>query len=311
MAITAQEQEIIDYINASGSGIMGRRKEASAYEGLSPEAKAMVDVSKIGGIVGRDAEDTKAIESVKAREIEGPQTGDAGLTTIQRSLGMIKDTPKFSGAGGYTSAQDAGGYIKQLQQTLGVKGPESVKGEILDDATRKLDTAAHRQAVLDASGLAARGLTDSGTAAALESQRGINLAGQKASIGADVAQSEADRMDAYRRELMGAAQQQAGALSQFDLSKAGQDLQYINQQQAQQRAQAGTALASGQAQSDQQYRNIMAQYQSQLDQLQQQNTGDLMTLQQNQAERDKNMALASAGLGLAGSLGSAGIGLAG
>lgn len=291
MAITAEEQKIIDEINSSGSGVMGRFKESRAYDSLSPEAQAQVDLSKIGGIKGRNREDEDALSNIRERVVGTIELGGADPSA---NAGIIKDVEDRD----YTSAQDAGSYIKQLQKTLGVKGPESIKSEMLADADRKMDTAAHRQAVLDASGLASRGLTNSGTAAALESQRGINLAGQKAGYAVDVAQSEADRMDAYRRELMGAAQANAAQQAQFGLSADAQ-------QQAQQRAQFDAASTV----TDQQYRNIMAQYQNQLDQLQQANTTDMLTLQQNQAERDKNSALISSGIGLAGSLGGAAIGM--
>lgn len=189
----------------------------------------------------------------------------------------------------YQTPEQAAGYIKSLQASLGVKSPEASSQAIRDAATESLQESAHRQAVSDASGLASRGLGDSAIGAALAQSRGTRLAGEKTQAMAGIDLADQSRMDAYNRQLMGDAMQTGAQQSQFGAQVAGQGLQ------------------AQQAMADDEFRRKQAAYQAQLDQINQANAADLAAIQKRQANISAGLGFAGAALGAGAQLGSAGI----
>jgi hypothetical protein len=208
-------------------------------------------------------------------------TQEGGQLVRAQNQSALEAASKAVGDVKYQSPEQAASYIKGLQESLGLKGPEDASDATRKAAFSQLNREAYMGSLRDAANLSAQGQERGSRSQALSVLRGTELAGKKAQTEADIQQERARQMADYERMLFGAAQQQGGALSQFEA----------------QRAQS--ALSAQQALTDDEWRRRMAAYEAALAQQQQANTADLAAIQKRQAN-------VGAGLGFVGDLLGAG-----
>lgn len=260
-----------------------------------------------------DASET-ALANIKGRKVADLNLGEGvGTSRIAAAGEKIAGTPqaKVTDAGGFTSSGDAAGYIKGLQSSLGLKGPKSAIDATRDAATRKLDEQTYQQSLQDAQQLASQGQSTGARSQALGVLRGQALAGNKANLEADLQQNEAATMNDYEKMLLNMAQSQGGAMSTQALNRS-QQLNQANQFNTAQQAQREMAQANleqdvGSALNANEYQRAMASYQNKLDQLQQQNSADVMALQQASDKTANITGIIGSAIGAGSRIASAGI----
>lgn len=136
----------------------------------------------------------------------------------------------------YTTAKKASKYVKGMEKHLGIDSPKSTAQAQRKAIMGALDRGAHERSVADTARMAQTGMNDSGLAFALASRGRGDLSQQRAEAEAGIQERDAARMDAYRRELMGAAQGAASALNQNAMARK----QFLDQQR---RAEVGNLMA--------------------------------------------------------------------
>lgn len=269
--------------------IKARRLPSSPYANTKPDyANIGLDAARTGG--NAMAAVIAAQKAAKGQP-EGLKTA-AGEGLIRTSAQLPEAVAaKTFDPGGYTDPSKASGYIQALQSQLGIEAPTSAGDSQKTAAYGQIDEAAHRAAVQQAGRLAASGLDESAIGAALAGRRATDAAGQKAQVGADIEQNQAARMDAFNRILMGQAVGTGQAMTSQDMQRSGmlQNVELANKQalEAQQARQAGLQAQAGGALSDEEFRRQEATYQAMLNQIQQQNTADMMQLQKDEAKKDR------------------------
>lgn len=206
-------------------------------------------------------------------------TNQPALESASKAVGDVK----------YQSPEQSAAYISQLRSALGLKGPEDTAEATRKAAFGQLNREAYMGSLRDAANLSAQGQERGARSQALSVLRGTELAGKKAQTEADIQQARAQQMADYERMLFGAAQQQGGAMSQFEAQRAQQ------------------ALGAQQALTDDEWRRQMAAYEAMLAQNQQANTADMAAIQKRQANVAAGLGVFGDVLDAGASLGSAGI----
>lgn len=252
-----------------------------------------------------------ATERISRREIPDVNyTDGAGADLVKGASQYLSKTPQgqVTDAGGFTSAKDAGSYVKGLESALGLKGPVDTRQTAQDAAFGQLDREAYEGSIRDKTNLAAQGQQTGARSQALSTLRGTELAGNRANVAANIEGQYANRMADYERALLGTGAQQAATQSQYGLNRAGQltnaSLANARLEADRDTQRASTALAQG---SDAQNR-AMQEQQNILNQIAQKNTADMLRIQ-NEARKDAQiMGGITAGLGAIGGVASAGVG---
>ena len=179
---------------------------------------------KISGALGLDPEGTQ--ESIYGAPAEFAATGntlslsgpvDPGKLAIGKAA-----SPTYTAAPAYVGAPGQADYVQSLYKGLGIQGPADISQEISAAGTTALNRAAQEQAARDADRFAAQGISNSGTAAALASRRGIDYGAAKAGIDMQAKQDAADRLAAFEAQGLGLASGYGSNVSQYNLGKAGQ-----------------------------------------------------------------------------------------
>ncbi|WP_299081617.1 hypothetical protein [uncultured Paraglaciecola sp.] len=255
-----------------------------------------------------------ALSNIKGRKVTDLNLGTgAGTDRIAGAGSKISGIPQaqVTDAGSFASANDAAGYIQGLQSKLGISGPQSALDATRTAAERKLDTETYQQSLQDAQQLASQGQSTGARSQALGVLRGQALAGNKANLEANLQQGEADATQNYNNMLLNLAQRQGGAMSSYDLNRASQANQAAQSNAALQaqreQAQAGLEFDVGGALNAEEYKRAMAGYQNRLDQLQQENTADVLALNAASDKAANITGLIGAGIGAAGGIASAGL----
>lgn len=250
----------------------------------------------------REESDT-AISNIKKRQLPTLELGDgAGTERIAGAGQAIKGTPQAQvTTAKYAGPSEAASYVQNLQKSLGITGPKSTIDATRAAATRTLDEQAYNAAIQGQQQLASQGQTTGARSQALSSLRGTELAGQKAQLEAQLQGQEAQQMQAYEQALLGAGLRQGEALTSADQEAARaltQGSQFnTNQKAARELAQAELALTSGKALNAEEYQRRMAEYENALAKIQQQNTGDILQLQESAGRRANITSGISAGIG--------------
>ena len=255
-----------------------------------------------------------ALGNIRNRKVQDLNIGTGvGTDRLSKANQAISGIPQaqVSDAGAYTSSEDAAGYIQGLQKQLGISGPKSALDATRDAATRTLDEQTYKASLGDAQRLASQGQSTGARSQALGTLRSQELAGQKSQLEADLQQDEAGQMNAYNQMLLGMAQRQGGALAGHELSRSSQANQAAQAnaqlQAAREQAQAGMEFDIGSATNEEEYKRKMASYQNTLDQLQQQNTADVLSLQAAGDKASNVLGVVGAGIGALGGVASAGL----
>lgn len=231
------------------------------------------------------------ISDIKNRQIPTLELGEgAGTNRISGAGKSIQGVPQAKvTTSKYAGPSEAASYVQNLQKSLGITGPKSTIDATRAAATRTLDEQAYNAAIQGQQQLAAQGQTTGARSQALSALRGTELAGQKAQLEAQLQGQEAQQMQAYEQALLGAGLRQGEALTSADQEAARaltQGSQFnTNQQAARELAQAEMALTSGKALNAEEYQRRMSEYGNALAKIQQQNTGDILQIQDDAARR--------------------------
>lgn len=181
----------------------------------------------LGAIAANKAtQKKKSIWDAPERFAKTGNTLQFGETQDPGTLTMPSGPGAFTSAGGYVGAPQQSTYVNDLYAGLGIEAPQDTSAEISNAGRTALNIATQQQAAADADRFARQGITNSGTAAALNSIRGINYGAQRADIDMKAKMDAADRkaaFDAMRAELAGDYGSNA---SEFNLQSAAQKNQF-------------------------------------------------------------------------------------
>lgn len=273
----------------------------------------------MGPIKRRRQRSWDALKDLAPNEVPKYRSDPRGQNTMRRGLSGLEDfnptryrgPGRYTGLGEFKTTADEIDSTRGLYESLGMS-PVDTRDAIRTAATHQLDQQAANTDLATASRLAAQGIDNSGTALALAQRRGIDLAGQRAMLEADIEQDYADRNDRYRGNIVGLAQSEAVRRGNYDRDRADRANQWrlntanmrndYNRSADQMRLSAlDRVLSGGAALDDAAYRDSTTKYNLNVlrpDELERAYRAAIYAHQQGEVDRVRDSIFQGIGLGL-------------